>query len=61
MPRRNDAVNDTWMCDAGRLSYREIGVPGPAASAARQRGDGSLVEADFDEAVESRGDRLRSG
>ncbi len=23
-PRRNDAVNDTWMCDAGRLSYAEI-------------------------------------
>jgi NADH-quinone oxidoreductase subunit G len=21
LPRRNDAVNDTWMCDAGRLSY----------------------------------------
>ncbi|HJU29590.1 MAG TPA: 2Fe-2S iron-sulfur cluster-binding protein [Candidatus Binataceae bacterium] len=21
LPRRNDAVNDTWMCDAGRLNY----------------------------------------
>jgi NADH-quinone oxidoreductase subunit G len=26
VPRRNDAVNDTWLCDAGRLSYREIGA-----------------------------------
>ncbi len=26
VPRRNDAVNDTWICDAGRLSYREIGA-----------------------------------
>jgi NADH-quinone oxidoreductase subunit G len=25
VPRRNDAVNDTWICDAGRLSYRTIG------------------------------------
>lgn len=22
MPRRNDSVNDTWMCDFGRLNYR---------------------------------------
>ncbi len=25
VPRRNDRVNDTWMCDEGRLSYRSIG------------------------------------
>ena len=25
VPRRNDAVNDTWMCDAGRLSYQKLG------------------------------------
>ncbi len=25
VPRRNDDVNETWLCDAGRLSYREIG------------------------------------
>jgi NADH-quinone oxidoreductase subunit F len=24
VPRRNDAVNDAWMCDFGRLSYRTI-------------------------------------
>ena len=27
LPRRNDAVNDTWICDAGRMSYHEIGSP----------------------------------
>jgi NADH-quinone oxidoreductase subunit G len=27
VPRRNDAVNDTWLCDVGRLSYQEIGAP----------------------------------
>src|SRR5262245_108125 len=24
VPRRNAAVNDTWMCDHGRLSYKEL-------------------------------------
>jgi NADH-quinone oxidoreductase subunit G len=23
VPRRNDAVNDTWMCDHGRMSYKK--------------------------------------
>ena len=26
LPRRNDAVNETWICDAGRFSYQEIGA-----------------------------------
>jgi NADH-quinone oxidoreductase subunit G len=26
-PRQNDAVNDCWMCDAGRLNYKWIGRP----------------------------------
>src|SRR5690242_8075185 len=24
LPRRNDAVNETWICDAGRLGYRYV-------------------------------------
>jgi NADH-quinone oxidoreductase subunit G len=27
LPRRNDAVNDTWMCDAGRLNYKSVMDP----------------------------------
>jgi NADH-quinone oxidoreductase subunit G len=27
IPRRNDEVNDTWMCDAGRLNYKFVGDP----------------------------------
>jgi NADH-quinone oxidoreductase subunit G len=27
-PRDNDAVNDTWMADSGRVLYREIRAPG---------------------------------
>jgi NADH-quinone oxidoreductase subunit G len=26
VPRRNDAVNETWMCDEGRMSYKRIGA-----------------------------------
>ncbi len=26
LPRRNDSVNDTWVCDQGRMSYQAIGV-----------------------------------
>lgn len=26
-PRRNDEVNETWLCDEGRLSYARIGAP----------------------------------
>lgn len=25
VPRRNDAVNQTWICDAGRMSYKAVG------------------------------------
>jgi len=27
IPRRNDAVNDTWMCDQGRLDYKFVDAP----------------------------------
>jgi NADH-quinone oxidoreductase subunit G len=27
IPRRNDDVNDTWMCDAGRLNYKFVDDP----------------------------------
>ncbi len=26
LPRRNDAVNDTWICDYGRMTYKQIGA-----------------------------------
>jgi NADH-quinone oxidoreductase subunit G len=42
-PRDNDAVNGSWMCDAGRLNYRWIGredrlrqVEGPGPNSGRQ-------------------------
>ena len=43
VPRRNDAVNETWMCDEGRLSYKRIGAtrPPPRGAAARRWTAGS--------------------
>lgn len=50
IPRRNDAVNDTWMCDAGRLTYKSVN--------AKERqfhpmvaGDGALVVTGWTEAI----------
>ncbi len=31
-PRQNDAVNDTWMADSGRVLYKEVRGPGRLAS-----------------------------
>jgi NADH-quinone oxidoreductase subunit G len=39
VPRRNDAVNDTWICDAGRLSYKRIAAP--------DRLDGAMVQGEL--------------
>ena len=58
LPRRNDAVNETWMCDAGRLGYRYVNenrlrvptVGRGAAAAARS----------FDEAIDEAARRLGS-
>jgi NADH-quinone oxidoreductase subunit G len=53
LPRRNDEVNDTWICDHGRLSYREL----QEGRLTRARGDRDDV--DYDVAVRSAADALR--
>lgn len=40
-PRRNDEVNDSWMCDHGRLSYKEVAS---LARLLRGRVDGKAVD-----------------
>jgi NADH-quinone oxidoreductase subunit G len=50
MPRRNDAVNDTWMCDHGRLNYSHVN----SAERLRQpllRRNGQLDACAWDEAL----------
>ena len=51
-PRRNDSVNDTWMCDWGRLSYHFINDPERLRTPMVAR-DGALAAASWDEAVNS--------
>src|SRR6267142_1874671 len=57
VPRRNDAVNETWMCDHGRMSYklnaqgrlahaRVDGKPSSAFAVPRGESDEILVEAE---------------
>jgi NADH-quinone oxidoreductase subunit G len=51
IPRRNDAVNDAWMCDAGRLNYRFVADPERLRSPKVAR-DGGFVEAPWELALE---------
>ena len=58
VPRRNDAVNDTWMCDAGRLSYKEIGAPDRVREVSVREGS-ALVARRLDEAIAVAARRIR--
>jgi NADH-quinone oxidoreductase subunit G len=44
VPRRNDAVNDTWMCDHGRMSYK-LNAQGRLTHARVEGKSASAVEA----------------
>jgi NADH-quinone oxidoreductase subunit G len=58
-PRRNDAVNDTWICDQGRLSYRAIGAPDRLKEPLLRAEDGRLMPTDFMTAIETAAARIR--
>jgi NADH-quinone oxidoreductase subunit G len=51
VPRRNDAVNDTWMCDHGRLDYKFVDAPERLRSPMVSEQDG-LVQSSWDAAIE---------
>lgn len=51
LPRRNDSVNETWMCDAGRLGYRYVNEG--RVRAPRVRREGQASEVSWDEALEA--------
>jgi NADH-quinone oxidoreductase subunit G len=47
-PRENDTVNQSWMCDQGRLSYKPLNlarVPGPSVGRADDRREVTAAEA----------------
>jgi NADH-quinone oxidoreductase subunit G len=49
-PRRNDAVNETWMCDHGRLNYQHVNSPDRLRQPLLRR-DGRLEPSDWGEAI----------
>jgi NADH-quinone oxidoreductase subunit G len=65
LPRRNDAVNDTWMCDHGRLNYHfaqdqtRVRVPHFDGTTSQQ-GNGSRAAIDTSAAVEETARRIRA-
>jgi NADH-quinone oxidoreductase subunit G len=59
VPRRNDAVNDTWICDAGRMSYREIGSADRMKQCSVRGETGGLQSTGLGEAIEAAAGRLR--
>jgi NADH-quinone oxidoreductase subunit G len=60
VPRRNDAVNQTWMCDEGRLSYKQIGAPDRIREAAVRGASGGLATAKPDAAIAAAAEKLRA-
>ncbi|HXV36129.1 MAG TPA: 2Fe-2S iron-sulfur cluster-binding protein [Myxococcota bacterium] len=59
LPRRNDAVNDTWICDAGRMSHREIGAPDRLRECEVRDASGRLEPVGLERAIEVAAQRLR--
>lgn len=50
MPRRNDAVNETWMCDHGRLTYQFVNSPERLRQPLLRR-NGELETCDWEDAI----------
>jgi NADH-quinone oxidoreductase subunit G len=57
LPRRNDAVNQTWICDEGRLSYKEIEAG--RLRTAMLRGERGAVEVSVEAALGEAAAKLR--
>ncbi len=59
IPRRNDEVNDTWMCDQGRTTHKSIDSP-ERLQRPLVRHDSRLVEVEWEEALAEAARRLGS-
>jgi NADH-quinone oxidoreductase subunit G len=57
LPRRNDAVNDTWICDWGRLDYKYVNDPARLRAPMVAR-NGALETASWDEALTRAADAI---
>ena len=58
MPRRNDAVNECWMCDHGRLNYQYVNSP-ERLRTPLLRTNGQLAPCGWDEAITAGATQLR--
>jgi NADH-quinone oxidoreductase subunit G len=58
MPRRNDDVNETWMCDHGRLNYAFVNGPDRLRQPLLRR-NGALEACDWEDAVAETARQLR--
>jgi len=59
LPRRNDAVNETWICDEGRMSYKRIGAEDRLDSAQVRDAGGALEDVTLETALAAAAERLR--
>ncbi len=59
MPRRNDAVNEIWLCDKGRFGHHHAAAPERLTTPLVRRG-GVLTPATWDEALDEAASRLRA-
>jgi NADH-quinone oxidoreductase subunit G len=59
VPRRNDAVNDSWLCDEGRLSYAEVGAADRRTQPLARGADGVLEPYSYRDAIEAAAARLQ--
>jgi NADH-quinone oxidoreductase subunit G len=59
LPRRNDAVNQTWICDAGRMSYKEIGAPDRLTGVSLRSESGALGPVALNTGIRAAAERLR--
>jgi NADH-quinone oxidoreductase subunit G len=60
VPRRNDAVNSTWMCDEGRLSYKRIGAADRIREPMVRSAAGGLASAKLSDAIAAAAQGLRA-
>ncbi len=59
VPRRNDAVNQTWICDAGRMSYKEIQADDRLTEVSVRGGSGALEPVSLETGIRAAAERLR--
>jgi NADH-quinone oxidoreductase subunit G len=59
VPRRNDAVNQTWICDAGRISYKEIQAADRLTEVSLRGASGALEPATLETGIRAAAERLR--